>query len=283
MTQPRASQPTIGFIDQYCRQYQSIFPEVRSYEAFKRILIGIITPSQRKSLSRIAKIVGLVWMLKTEKVRQNKWRKFERVFCDGHTEIRYVSEVIFGHRRSYTFWYVTTDPETLPENSTSFVMTNIPDISYQDIGNIYGLRTWVEYGFKQCKSELGWADFTLTKYADIAKWWELICCAFLLISSLAPSPQPSKPVQLSTCQAELESYLAAHPDWQIKSGWKSMLNNVQLLLVPLLAFNLVKPWLRVFNNPLLVSSFLTLISLVNLCANAFLNRDLTTIHSFSSA
>jgi hypothetical protein len=61
------------------------------------------------------------------------------------------------------------------------------------------------------------------------------------------------------------------------------LNNVQLLLVPLLAFNLVKPWLLVFNNPLLVSSFLTLISLVNLCANAFLNRDLTTIYSFSSA
>jgi SRSO17 transposase len=59
MTQPRASQPTIGFIDQYSSQYQSIFPEVRSYEAFKRILIGIITPSQRKSLSRIAKIVGL--------------------------------------------------------------------------------------------------------------------------------------------------------------------------------------------------------------------------------
>ena len=59
MTQPRASQPTIGFIDQYCSQYQSIFPEVRSYEAFKQIIIGIITPSQRKSLSRIAKIVGL--------------------------------------------------------------------------------------------------------------------------------------------------------------------------------------------------------------------------------
>jgi SRSO17 transposase len=59
MTQPRASQPTIGFIDQYCSQYKSIFPEVRSYEAFKRIIIGIITPSQRKSLSRIAKIVGL--------------------------------------------------------------------------------------------------------------------------------------------------------------------------------------------------------------------------------
>ena len=67
-------------------------------------------------------------------------------------------------------------------------MLPILGVSYQDIGNIYGLRTWVEYGFKQCKSELGWADFTLTKYADIAKWWELICCSFLLISSLASSP-----------------------------------------------------------------------------------------------
>jgi hypothetical protein len=50
MTQPRASEPTIGFIDRYCSQYQSIFPEVRSYEAFKRIVIGIITPSECKYL-----------------------------------------------------------------------------------------------------------------------------------------------------------------------------------------------------------------------------------------
>jgi SRSO17 transposase len=68
--------------------------------------------------------------LKTEQVRQNKWHKFERVFSDGHTETRYVSEVIFGHLRIYTYWYVTTNPETLPENSTSVVMTNIPDVSY---------------------------------------------------------------------------------------------------------------------------------------------------------
>lgn len=59
MTQPRPSSPTISFIDQYSLRYQKIFPEVRSYEAFKQIQIGIITQSQRKSLSRISKIVGL--------------------------------------------------------------------------------------------------------------------------------------------------------------------------------------------------------------------------------
>jgi len=26
------------------------------------------------------------------------------------------------------------------------------------VGNTYGLRTWIEYGFKHTKNELGWAD-----------------------------------------------------------------------------------------------------------------------------
>jgi hypothetical protein len=191
--------------------------------------------------------------------------------------------VIFGRRRNFTYWYVTNDPQTLPENSTSYVMTNIPDVNYQDIGNIYGLRTWVEYGFKQCKSELGWSDFHLTKYADIAKWWELIYCSFLLISSLASSSLTTKSGERQTWQTELECYLSVHPDWCKKSGWKSMLNNIHVLLLPLLAFNLVKPWLKVFDTPLLVRGFSILLAFVDLCANTFVNRGLVTLHSFSSA
>ena len=26
---------------------------------------------------------------------------------------------------------------------------------FDQIGNLYGLRTWIEYGFKQCKDQLG--------------------------------------------------------------------------------------------------------------------------------
>jgi hypothetical protein len=62
-----------------------------------------------------------------------------------------------------------------------------------------------------------------------------------------------------------------------------MLNNLQLLLIPLLAFNLVKPWLTVFDVPLLLSSFQELISLVALAAHAFTQRGLSHLHSFSSA
>lgn len=61
-------------------------------------------------------------------------------------EIRYLREIIFGKRGRRTYWEVTTDPETLPDNSTSFVMSNIPDLKYKEVGNIYGERTWVEYG-----------------------------------------------------------------------------------------------------------------------------------------
>ncbi|CBN53932.1 MULTISPECIES: hypothetical protein [Kamptonema] len=56
MIQPKIPQPTISFIDQYCGSYQKIFPEVRSYEAFKQIIMGILTPSKRKSLVTLSKI-----------------------------------------------------------------------------------------------------------------------------------------------------------------------------------------------------------------------------------
>ncbi len=218
-----------------------------------------------------------------EEVKQTSWQEFDRILSKGQQQKRYVCEIIFGHRNKYTYWYLTTDPETLPVNSTSYVMTNIDKIKYQDVGNIYGERTWIEYGFRQSKSELGWSDFHVTKYNDIAKWWESICCAFLLVSMRAISTQSSELSNLSSCQSELNSYLAEHPDWDFNQGWKSMLNNMQLLLLPLLALKLVKPWLKVFESPLLVSSFNTLISLVNLCANALTGTKLNAFHQFSSA
>jgi len=72
---------------------------------------------------------------------------------------RYIREIVFGKRRPIQYWQVTTDPETLPQNSTWYLMTKIPGVKYKDIGNLYGYRNWVEYGLKQSKNELGWADF----------------------------------------------------------------------------------------------------------------------------
>ncbi len=71
------------------------------------------------------------------------------------------------------------------ENSTSFVMTNIQATRSKmkkQIGNLYGLRTWVKYGFRQCKQELGWADYRFTNFKEIDKWWEIIFSAYWMIS-----------------------------------------------------------------------------------------------------
>ncbi|WP_442933141.1 hypothetical protein [Microcoleus sp. herbarium12] len=52
-------------------------------------------------------------------------------------------------------------------------MTEIPDLSYKDVGNLYGCRNWVEYALKMSKNELGWAAFRLNRYESIEKCWEM--------------------------------------------------------------------------------------------------------------
>jgi SRSO17 transposase len=46
-------------VDTYCQLYQDLFPEVRAYEAFKYLHVGLISNLKRKSLPAIAKTVGL--------------------------------------------------------------------------------------------------------------------------------------------------------------------------------------------------------------------------------
>jgi SRSO17 transposase len=59
MTEPRIPVSTVSFIDNYCAVYQHLFPEVRSYEAFKWLHLGMISEIPRKSLPAIARSVGL--------------------------------------------------------------------------------------------------------------------------------------------------------------------------------------------------------------------------------
>jgi SRSO17 transposase len=56
---PREPQPTLAVVDEYCRNYQDLFKDVRNYEYFKYLHLGIIAPIPRKSLPEIAKVVGI--------------------------------------------------------------------------------------------------------------------------------------------------------------------------------------------------------------------------------
>jgi SRSO17 transposase len=208
-----------------------------------------------------------VWMPSNQKVRANKWCKFERVLSGQKLENRYIREIIYGKRNTRSYWEITSDPETMPEASTSFVMTNIIEKRSQikkTLGNLYGLRTWVEYGFRQCKQELGWTDYRLTNFSDIERWWEIIFSAYLMISLNSQSlrslnqcnqPDSEKPKTITN--------FSAHQYWNPQSGWKNVLNNFRLIMQPTMVLWLISPWLDIFPNRYLWLGFQKLISQMN--------------------
>lgn len=95
-----------------------------------------------------------VELLPRQHIQYLNWQKFQRVFSALTSENRFIREIIPGKRGELRYWQITTDSLTLPDNSTWYVMSKYPDITPREVGNFYGLRTWVEYGLKQSKNEL---------------------------------------------------------------------------------------------------------------------------------
>lgn len=205
-----------------------------------------------------------VWLLPGQRIRQTRWRPFDRVFSDGTSEQRFIRETIYGTRQSVRYYQITTDPATLPRETTWSLMTNQPGEIAATVGNTFGWRTWVEYGFKHSKDDLGWADYRLTDYPSIERWWELVMSAYTLVSlqSLAdaahdqeqdqpspmspPAPAPAPSTRApSTPTASLET----HPAWDVGTGWKHHLNNLRLLLQPYVCSCLLFPWLALVPPP----------------------------------
>ena len=203
-----------------------------------------------------------VWLGPGEHIRFTRWRSFERVFSDATHQTRYIREIIFGRRGTLRYYQLTTDPLTLPAATTCLVMTNLPGDLRHTLGNLYGLRTWIEYGFKQAKNELGWADYRLTAYAAIERWWELVSSVYLLISLHTPLFQmtPTSPLPNLAW-----SRVAQHPGWRSAAGWKHTLNNLRLLLQPFIALWLLLPWLTVFRIPALAHHLRQLVTCINVC------------------
>src|SRR6266550_4001143 len=85
----------------------------------------------------------------------------------------------------------TADPGTLPAKATWYLVTNLPRpggpreadsphpaAGLAEITRIYGIRHWVEQGYKQVKDELGWADFQVRSDTAIRRHQVLVNCAF---------------------------------------------------------------------------------------------------------
>jgi hypothetical protein len=123
----------------------------------------------------------------------------------------------------------------------------------------------IEYGFKQAKDELGWADFRLTDAASIERWWELVMCAYLLVSLQAPvfasagtAAAPALPVESTPSPATLQ-----HPAWTDDASWKHRLDNLRLLLQPFICACLLLPWLRLYPLPHLAAGLADLCAFMN--------------------
>ncbi|WP_088889736.1 IS701 family transposase [Leptolyngbya ohadii] len=412
MVEPRAARPTLRFVDEYCEWYAPLFPEVRSFEAFKYLHVGMISELKRKTLPAIAKAVGLdneqglhhlltkspwsvtrlrqirlklilklldgqavillidetgdckkgkhtdyvkrqyignvgkkengivavtayalfrgmilplsfevykpkerlkagdeyktkpqiaaemirellslgfrfelvladslygeskvnfirvleslnlpyivairsnhgMWLPQDQEVTCEPWQAFRRTFSNGKTEVRYRSEIIYGKRRTVRYWLLTTNPQTLPDNSTTYVMSNAPEVKLDEIGDRYGERTWIEYGLKQSKDALGWADFRVTHYKQIERWWEIVMSAFTMVSLFADAFNRECPLS--------HQIFAQHSWWNSQRGWKHLLNNLRLVIEPWIALNRLKPWLEVFEIPSFIQGFIQLI------------------------
>jgi SRSO17 transposase len=121
--------------------------------------------------------------------RPGAWRRVTRRFRDGHTETWWAADAVlggWGPDRHHRLVVATTDPATLPKLSTWYLLTNLARPASRraqqtQLGEIvaaYGLRNWVEQGYKQVKDELGWADFQVRSDRAIRRHWTLVCCAF---------------------------------------------------------------------------------------------------------
>src|SRR6266536_2474304 len=118
-----------------------------------------------------------------------QWRRVTRRFRDGHTETWWAADAVlggWGPAGPHRLVVATTDPERLPKLTTWYLLTNLArpasrraqQAQLGEIVRLYGLRNWVEQGYKQVKDELGWADFQVRADRAIRRHWTLVCCAF---------------------------------------------------------------------------------------------------------
>src|SRR6266849_608240 len=169
----------------------------------------------------------LRWALRNDARHPGAWTAVLRRFHDGHEETWWAVELrlggTYGPDRSHRLVVATSDPRTLPKASTWYLVTHLPmpgttrarehptlpAADLAEVVRLYGLRQWVEQGYKQVKQELGWADFQVRADRAIRRHWALVCCAFAFCwwaeshhtAGSAPPPAPAPPARLPLASA----------------------------------------------------------------------------------
>jgi len=151
-----------------------------------------------------------------------KWGAITRTFRDGSTQQWWALEIVagpYGPDKTERAIVASTDPLTLPDATTWYLVTNLPapsqapgkespfvPASLEEVIRLYGLRMWVEQRYKQVKHALGWSQYQVRSDKAIRRHWQLVCCAFSFCWYHASHPssntmeeplQPSEPEALS--------------------------------------------------------------------------------------
>jgi hypothetical protein len=146
------------------------------------------------------------------------WWRIQRRFRDGHTETWWAADAAlggWGPKQRLRLVVATTDPARLPGHSSWYLLTNLPrpatrraqQANLAEVVRLYGLRNWVEQGYKQVKGELGWADFQVRSDRSIRRHWALVCCAFSFCWQAVLTGHPDQPAlpELSDPQAAAQA------------------------------------------------------------------------------
>jgi hypothetical protein len=157
--------------------------------------------------------------------KPGRWRRVTRRFRDGHTETWWAADAQlggWGPDRPLRLVVASTDPGSLPGHSTWYLLTNLPrpatgraqQVDLAEVVRLYGLRNWVEQGYKQVKGELGWADFQVRSDRAIRRHWTLVACAFSFCwqAFLAEHPtRPAAPAPQAAPAAARGAQATGHP------------------------------------------------------------------------
>ena len=154
--------------------------------------------------------------------RPGQWRRVTRRFRDGHTESWWAADATlggWGPDRRLRLVVASTDPASLPGHSSWYLLTNLPrpagrraqQANLAEVVRLYGLRNWVEQGYKQVKGELGWADFQVRSDRVIRRHWALVCCAFSFCWQAFLAEQPPAPESQAAPAAARGAQATGHP------------------------------------------------------------------------
>lgn len=155
--------------------------------------------------------IGALWQAAAQAGWQDaahpgRWVRVDRRYRDGHQETWWALEIEagpYGRSRAQRAVVATTDPTTLPEHSTWYLLTNLPDADLAEIVRLYGLRNWVEQSYLQVKHRLGWSQYQVRSDLAIRRHWALVCCAFSFCWHAADAriEVDPPPVMVSTASA----------------------------------------------------------------------------------